>query len=71
MLLQGKVIVVTGATKGIGRAIALSAAREGAHVILGGRDQNAAEKLIAEIDSFGTGDAVFCAGDLNSVACCE
>ncbi len=37
MRLQGKVAIVTGSTKGIGRAIAIGYAREGAAVILCGR----------------------------------
>lgn len=71
MLLKDKVIVITGATKGIGRAVALGAAREGAHVILGGRDRKAAEGLLDEINSKKRGSALFCGGDLTSVACCE
>ena len=41
-LLENKTAIVTGATSGIGRAIALSLARDGAHVFLTGRD---AERL--------------------------
>jgi NADP-dependent 3-hydroxy acid dehydrogenase YdfG len=37
-LLNGKTAIVTGASSGIGRAIALSLARNGAHVFLTGRD---------------------------------
>jgi NADP-dependent 3-hydroxy acid dehydrogenase YdfG len=41
-LLENKTAIVTGATSGIGRAIALNLARDGAHVFLTGRD---AERL--------------------------
>lgn len=71
MLLKDKAIVVTGATKGIGRAVALGAAKEGARVVLGGRDRESAESLLSEIAALHAGDAVFCAGDLTSVSNCE
>ena len=70
MLLQDKVVVVTGATKGIGRAIALGAARSGARLALGGRDQTAGESLLAEIRELGA-QAVFVPGDLSQPPCCQ
>jgi NAD(P)-dependent dehydrogenase (short-subunit alcohol dehydrogenase family) len=44
--MNGRVALVTGATRGIGRAVALAYAQAGAHVILTGRTQGA----LAEID---------------------
>jgi 3-oxoacyl-[acyl-carrier protein] reductase len=41
--------VVTGSTRGIGRAIALEFAAAGAHVIVHGRDAEAAEQVCSEI----------------------
>ena len=38
MEMQGKVVIVSGATSGIGRAVALRFAREGARVLLLGLD---------------------------------
>lgn len=38
--LQGKTVLVTGASSGLGRQIAISCARRGAHVVITGRDAN-------------------------------
>jgi NAD(P)-dependent dehydrogenase (short-subunit alcohol dehydrogenase family) len=48
--LEGKRAVVTGAGAGIGRAIALRLASEGARVALADVDEEAAEKVASEID---------------------
>jgi len=47
--LNGKLALVTGATGGIGKAIALSLARQGASVALVGRSQQRADDAIADI----------------------
>ena len=57
-MLQGKVGVVTGATAGLGRATAIAMAREGAAVVVTGRDPAAGEATVAEIRELG-GRAVF------------
>ncbi|MDP3748672.1 MAG: SDR family NAD(P)-dependent oxidoreductase [Phenylobacterium sp.] len=47
--LDGKIALVTGATRGIGRACALALAQAGAHVVAVGRTQGALETLDDEI----------------------
>ncbi|MEX1265344.1 MAG: YciK family oxidoreductase [Woeseia sp.] len=50
-LLKDRIILVTGASDGIGRALAVTAARLGARVILHGRNSKKLEKVYDEIDT--------------------
>ena len=53
-LLEGKTALVTGATRGIGRAIALKFAAEGANIAFTYRSQHeAAQSLVAEVEALG------------------
>ncbi|MFN7340726.1 MAG: SDR family NAD(P)-dependent oxidoreductase, partial [Opitutia bacterium] len=47
--LTGRVALVTGSTRGIGRAIATALASAGARVAVTGRDQRKADEAAAEI----------------------
>ncbi len=53
MNLKGKVVVVTGSTRGIGHAIALTAARAGATVVVCGRDADAVTAAVAALEQSG------------------
>ena len=71
MTLQGKVALVTGASRGIGRAIALDLASEGAEVAVNYRTgREAAEKVVAEIEEAG-GTAVALQADVSDPAQAE
>jgi 3-oxoacyl-[acyl-carrier protein] reductase len=61
--LTGKVAVVTGASRGIGRAIALGLAAEGCRVVIGARGAEALEAVAAEARAAG-GEATAVPGDL-------
>jgi NAD(P)-dependent dehydrogenase (short-subunit alcohol dehydrogenase family) len=65
--LQGKTALVTGATSGIGQAIAQAVAREGARVVVSGRDEQRGKAVVEAIRSAG-GSAAFVAADLTSTA---
>ena len=51
--LKGKVTVITGPAKGMGRAVTLAFAREGAMLVLAGRDMAAIEPVAAEARAMG------------------
>ena len=53
-LLEGKVALVTGASRGLGRATALALAQQGAHIIATARTQGGLEELDDEIKTAGS-----------------
>jgi glucose 1-dehydrogenase len=68
MGLEGKVALVTGAAQGIGRAIALRLAQEGAAVAVEDRVANdRAEGTLKEVEAAGCDRAVLIAGDIGKV----
>ena len=71
MKITGKVAVITGASRGIGRATAMELAKRGAFVIVNYRgSEEAALETVAEIKSAG-GDAECMAWDVSDYAECE
>lgn len=67
--LAGERALVTGSTSGIGRAIALEFAAEGAHVVVHGRDETRGAAVVAAARALG-GEATFVAADLADVTAC-
>lgn len=65
--LAGKVAVVTGSTQGLGAAVARLYAREGARVVVSGRQKEKGEKLAREIGN----EAVYHPTDLTKVEDCR
>lgn len=51
--LKGKVAIITGASKGIGEAIARFYARGGAHVVINSRKQEALDEVVRSVQEFG------------------
>ena len=62
-LLDGRVVVVTGAGRGLGRAEALQVAAEGARVVVNDMDATEADNVVKEIEAAG-GEAVVDHGDV-------
>ncbi|HBY92897.1 MAG TPA: hypothetical protein DEP84_02870 [Chloroflexi bacterium] len=53
MRLEGRVALITGSSRGIGRATALMMAREGADIVVNGRSEERIWNVVAEIESLG------------------
>lgn len=70
MLLDGKTIIVTGASSGIGAAAAAIFAEEGAKLVLGARRAELLEQITEGISAKG-GEAVFLAGNVEDSAYAE
>jgi 3-oxoacyl-[acyl-carrier protein] reductase len=64
--LEGKVALVTAASKGLGRAIATELAREGASVMISSRDVEALSKTAGEIREETGAEVAYLAADLTS-----
>jgi NAD(P)-dependent dehydrogenase (short-subunit alcohol dehydrogenase family) len=65
--LPGRTALVTGSTSGIGRAIAVALAAQGAHVAVSGRDGARGDEVVAAIRDAG-GHADFVAADIGASA---
>jgi NAD(P)-dependent dehydrogenase (short-subunit alcohol dehydrogenase family) len=68
MNMDGKTVLVTGSTDGVGRYVAAKLAADGAKVLIHGRDKARGQTLVDEIRRHGKGEAVFYQADLSSLA---
>lgn len=63
--IEGKVVAITGASSGIGKAIAIALAKKGAKVVLGARRTEQLQQLVEEVKSKG-GEAAFAQIDVKN-----
>ena len=70
-LLAGRVILITGAGSGLGRALAIGCARAGASVILAGRNGAKLDRVYDEIESLGAARPAIATLDLASATAVE
>jgi NAD(P)-dependent dehydrogenase (short-subunit alcohol dehydrogenase family) len=64
--LTGKVAIITGSTRGIGKAIAEAMAEHGAKVVISSRKQDACDAVAAEINANHPGAAIAVAANISS-----
>jgi NAD(P)-dependent dehydrogenase (short-subunit alcohol dehydrogenase family) len=67
MMLQGKVAIITGSSRGIGQGIAVRFAKEGAKVVVNGRSEEAMKETLDLIKKAG-GTAIGVAADVSDAA---
>lgn len=70
MKLEGKVAIVTGAGQGIGRAVAIAYAQEGARLALAARTESSLKEVVSEIERLG-GEAIAVPTDVADIAAVE
>jgi NAD(P)-dependent dehydrogenase (short-subunit alcohol dehydrogenase family) len=68
MKMDGKTVLITGSTDGVGRYVAAKLAAAGAKVLIHGRDKRRAKALADEIRARGYGEPIFYPADLSSLA---
>jgi NAD(P)-dependent dehydrogenase (short-subunit alcohol dehydrogenase family) len=68
MRLSGRIALITGASRGIGKSVALAFAREGAGIFLvGHRDESALQQTLQETRALGAEGGLFDVGNYEDV----
>uniref|UniRef100_A0A8C8ZYQ2 11-beta-hydroxysteroid dehydrogenase 1 n=1 Tax=Prolemur simus TaxID=1328070 RepID=A0A8C8ZYQ2_PROSS len=70
-MLQGKRVIVTGASKGIGEEMAYHLARMGAHVVLTARSKENLQKVVSRCLELGAASAHYIAGTMEDMTFAE
>jgi len=68
--IDGRTVLVTGGTRGIGKGIASVFARAGANVVVNGRDADTGEEAVRALSGQG-GEVAYVGGDVSKAADCE
>ena len=67
--LTGRTVVITGSSRGIGKASAIACAEQGANVVISSRKQDACDAVVAEINgTFGEGRAIAVGANISDKA---
>jgi 2-deoxy-D-gluconate 3-dehydrogenase len=64
--IKDKVAIITGGSRGLGKAIATSFAQAGAHVAIFARDKKRIDPVVQELQKVGVGPVIGVAGDISS-----
>ncbi|XP_059136383.1 11-beta-hydroxysteroid dehydrogenase 1 [Peromyscus eremicus] len=70
-MLQGKKVIVTGASKGIGREMAYHLSTMGAHVVLTARSEEGLQKVVSRCLELGAASAHYIAGTMEDMTFAE
>ncbi|ERE72646.1 corticosteroid 11-beta-dehydrogenase isozyme 1-like protein [Cricetulus griseus] len=70
-MLQGKKVIVTGASKGIGREMAYHLSEMGAHVVLTARSEEGLQKVVSRCLELGAASAHYIAGTMEDMTFAE
>lgn len=70
-MLQGKKVIVTGASKGIGREMAYLLSKMGAHVVVTARSEEGLQKVVSRCLELGAASAHYIAGTMEDMAFAE